>query len=50
MIVAAVGLALGSVLGYAVAILAAMFPRVGKGGLSVSGHLHPFRLLRWHRL
>lgn len=37
MIVAVVGLALGSVLGYAVAILAAMFPRVGKGGLSVVG-------------
>lgn len=37
MSVAVAGLALGSLFGYAVAILAAMFPRIGKGGLSVIG-------------
>ena len=37
MIVAVAGLVFGSVLGYVVAILAAIFPRVGKGGLSVVG-------------
>jgi NitT/TauT family transport system permease protein len=37
MIVAVTGLLLGSLLGYLVAILAAMFPRFGKGGLSVIG-------------
>ena len=35
--VAAIGLGLGSVLGYAVAILAACRPKFGKGGLSVVG-------------
>ena len=37
MIVALVGLAIGSLLGYGVAILAALFPRAGRGGLSVIG-------------
>ncbi len=37
MIVAIIGLLLGSLLGYGAAILAALFPRVGKGGLSVLG-------------
>lgn len=36
-IVAGIGLILGSLLGYVVAILASMFPKVGKGGLSVIG-------------
>ena len=35
--VAFVGLFLGSLLGYVGAILAALFPRIGKGGLSVLG-------------
>ena len=37
MSVAVTGLALGSLFGYAVAIFAAIFPRIGKGGLSVIG-------------
>lgn len=37
MIVALIGLLLGSILGYGGAILAALFPRTGKGGLSVLG-------------
>lgn len=37
MIVALAGLTIGSLLGYGVAILAALFPRAGKGGLSVIG-------------
>ena len=37
MLVAIIGLVLGSLLGYGVAVLAALFPRVGKGGLSVIG-------------
>lgn len=37
MIVAIIGLVLGSLLGYGVAVLAALFPRTGKGGLSVIG-------------
>ena len=37
MIVAIIGLLLGSLLGYGGAILAALFPRTGKGGLSVLG-------------
>lgn len=37
MVVAIIGLVLGSFLGYGVAILAALFPRTGKGGLSVIG-------------
>lgn len=37
LIVAFVGLALGSLLGYLVAILASLFPRFGKGGLSIIG-------------
>ena len=36
-IVAFVGLLLGSILGYGIAILASLFPRVGKGGLSFIG-------------
>lgn len=36
-IVAGIGLILGSLLGYVVAILASMFSKVGKGGLSVIG-------------
>lgn len=35
--VAGVGLVLGSLLGYLVAILATLFPRGGKGGLSICG-------------
>lgn len=35
--VALIGLALGSILGYAVAILASFFPKMGKGGLSIIG-------------
>ena len=37
MTVAIIGLVLGSLLGYGVAVLAALFPRTGKGGLSVIG-------------
>lgn len=37
MIVAVVGLFLGSLLGYIVAILAAFFPRLGQGGLKIVG-------------
>lgn len=37
MIVAILGLFFGSLLGYGVAILAALFPRLGKGGLSIIG-------------
>ncbi len=37
MTVALAGLAVGSLLGYGIAILAAFFPRAGKGGLSVIG-------------
>jgi NitT/TauT family transport system permease protein len=37
MIVALAGLAAGSLLGYGVAVLAALFPKFGKGGLSVVG-------------
>ena len=36
-IVAFIGLALGSLLGYGIAILASLFPRIGKGGLSLIG-------------
>lgn len=35
--VAMIGLILGSMLGYGAAVLAALFPRTGKGGLSVIG-------------
>lgn len=35
--VAFIGLFLGSLLGYAVAILASFFPKIGKGGLSIIG-------------
>lgn len=35
--VALIGLVLGSVLGYIVAILASFFPKMGKGGLSIIG-------------
>lgn len=37
MMVAIIGLVAGSLLGYGVAVLAAFFPRAGKGGLSVIG-------------
>ncbi|MDD6482761.1 MAG: ABC transporter permease subunit [Lachnospiraceae bacterium] len=37
MTVAIIGLVAGSLLGYGVAVLAALFPRAGKGGLSVIG-------------
>lgn len=36
-VVAAIGLLAGSILGYLMAVLAALFPRLGKGGLSVIG-------------
>lgn len=36
-VVAFVGLLIGSILGYGIAILASLFPRVGKGGLSFVG-------------
>lgn len=35
--VALIGLVLGSLLGYAVAVLASFFPKLGKGGLSIIG-------------
>lgn len=35
--VALIGLVLGSLLGYAVAVLASFFPKMGKGGLSIIG-------------
>lgn len=37
MVVALAGLGLGSLLGYGIAMLAALFPRLGKGGLSIIG-------------
>ncbi len=37
MVVALVGLGLGSLLGYGIAMLAALCPKIGKGGLSVIG-------------
>lgn len=36
-VVAFIGLLIGSILGYGIAILASLFPRVGKGGLSFVG-------------